>query len=157
MPLRRDLPIGLILLLALAGAAYLAMLANAARPMRGGEGAMADAFEALFVTLGLWIVLSLLVAAAGIMGAMPRWAGGLAVVLVPLSGVATVVAIDMCSRHKGWAIVFPAVLPLLIALYAVWARLPRLHRALPPGRTSLALWTAVLILSAAPLLLAIWI
>src|SRR3954469_22630015 len=148
MPLRRDLPIGLILLLAPACAAYLAMLANAARPMRGGEGAMADALEALFVTLGLWIVLSLLVAAAGIMGAMPRSAGGLAVVLVPLSGVATVVAIDMCSRRIGWAIVFPAVLPLLIALYAVWARPARPPRALPPGRTSPALWATVLILSA---------
>lgn len=86
------------------------------------------------------------------MGRMPRWAAVAAVFLLPLSGVAAFVAVDMCSRHIGWAIVFPALLPALIALYAIWARFPQLHERLPEATTSAAAWSAVLAL--APLVLA---
>lgn len=78
----------------------------------------------------------------------------LAVILVPLSGVATFAAIDMCSRDMRWAIVFPAVLPLLIVFYALWARLPRLQALLPAERTSVAIWASVFFLSIASLALA---
>ena len=44
---------------------------------------------------------------------------------------AAFVAIDMCSRHIGGAILFPALLPLLMVFYAFWARLPRLQAAMP--------------------------
>jgi len=39
------------------------------------------------------------------------------------------------------------LLPPIIALYAVWARLPQLHSILPAKTTSLAAWAAVLVLS----------
>jgi hypothetical protein len=61
---------------------------------------------------------SLCVVNGGLMGEMSRWSAIVAVMLVPLSGVAASVAIDRCSRHIQCAIAFPATLPLLIAAYA---------------------------------------
>ena len=74
--------------------------------------------------------------------------------LVPLSGVAAFVAIDMCSRHIQWAIAFPTTLPPLIAAYAMWARLPRLRALFPSYAISLATWVMVFVVSIAPLMLA---
>jgi hypothetical protein len=42
------------------------------------------------------------------------------------------------------------LLPPLIALYAVWARLPALHAALPAEIVNVATWGAILILTIAP-------
>ena len=120
----------------------------------GGEDAMANAFEALFVTAGLWILLAVMVIVAGVMGAMPRWAAIVAVFLVPFSGVAAFVAIDMCSRNMPAAAVFPALLPLVVAGYVYWMRSKRLHERLPPQQASLLAWGAVLALSVLPMLLA---
>ena len=50
----------------------------------------------------------------------------------------------MMSRHAAWALLFPALLPLLIAFYALWARFPRLHARLPDPMTSVVVWGAVL-------------
>jgi hypothetical protein len=143
-----------LLLLAAACGLYVAMLARAAAPLGGGEAAMADALASLFLTFGLWIVLALMLLNGGLMGEMPRWSAILAVFLVPLSGVAAFVAIDMCSRHMQWAIIFPATLPPLIASYAMWARLHRLRALLPSLATSAATWGLILALSIAPLILA---
>jgi hypothetical protein len=109
---------------------------------------MAQAFEMLFLSLGLWIVLAIMLFNGGLMGSMPRWAAWLAVVLVPMAGVADTVAVDMCSRHMEWAIVLVALLPALIAFYAWWARLPRLQAVLPAERTSAVVWGAVFLISA---------
>ena len=102
----------------------------------------------------LSIALAVLLIAAGVSGAMPRWVMFAALFLVPFSGVAAFVAIDMCSRHIKWAIVFPVVLPLLIAAYALWARLPQLRAAIPAGPMSATVWALVLVLSGAALLTA---
>jgi hypothetical protein len=147
------LPYGTLALLAAAGALYVAMLANTSFSS-GGPGAMSDALASLFFTIALFVALAVLLAAGGIMGAMPRWSAIAAVFLVPLSGVATFVAIDMCSRHIKWAIVFPIVLPLVIALYALWARMPRLRAAIDIRQMSVAAWSAVFVLSVAALLAA---
>jgi len=85
---------------------------------------------------------------------MPRWARFVAVFLVPLSGVATFAAIDMCSRHIKWAIVFPLVLPLLIAVYASWIRMPALRAVVSAEHMSTIAWALVLVLSGAALLAA---
>src|SRR5258708_31025425 len=99
-------PIGLILLSLVAAALYVMLLANAAwQPNGGGEAVMGQAFELLFLAVGLWIVLALMLLVGGIMGSMPRWVAWLAVVLVPMAAVADTVAIDMCTRHLEWAIV----------------------------------------------------
>jgi hypothetical protein len=146
----------MFVLTALACLLYVFMIANALNTPTGGGGEdrIGDAFEALFVTGGLWIVLAAMVAVGAIMGSMPRWAAILAVFLIPLSGVAAFIAIDMCSRNMRWAVAFPALLPLIITFYAYWARSKRLHDALPPRRASLFAWGAVLVLSIAPMALA---
>ena len=155
-PLRAAAPLGLFPLLAVAAALYLLLLVNCSGPISGGEAAFEDAFAALYLTGGLWIVLAAMLVVAAIPGATPRWAAILAFFMVPLSGVAAFVAIDMVSRRVGWAIVFPAALPPLLAFYALWGRLPRLHATLPPQPTSLTIWGGVVVLTAASLVLANW-
>lgn len=150
----RSFPFGTILLLAIAGVLYVAMLGTISFSAGGGDAAFGKALASLFATVGLWIALAVLLIAAGVSGAMPRWVVFAAVFLVPLSGVAAFVAIDMCSRHIKWAIVFPVVLPLLIAAYALWARLPGLRAKISAEPMSATTWALVLVLSGAALLTA---
>jgi len=150
----RSTPVGALLLCLLACGFYIAMLADVSTPSGSGEAAIGAAIEGSFVTAELWIVLAILLLVGGLMGQMPHWAATLALFLLPLSGGAAVVAIDMCSRHIRWAMAFPVLLPPLIALYAMWARLPSLHRMLPAEATSAAALGAILVLSIAPLILA---
>jgi hypothetical protein len=151
-PLRKW-PIGLLVLLVVACVPYVLMLMSAATPLSSGDAAMGDAIATLFLTVALWVVLAIMLVVGGVTGAMPRWAALLAVVLVPMSGVAAFVAIDMCSRHMPGAIVFDILLPLLIAFYAFWAGMPQLHARLPPDRTSTAVWAAIFFLSIATFVL----
>jgi hypothetical protein len=141
-------PYGFLLVLAVAAALYVAMLVNAASIQAGGgEAVIGAAFESMFILLGMWIALAILLLIGGLMGEMPGRAALAALALTPMSGVAAFVAIDMCSRHMRWAIVFPALLAALIAYYAAWARMPGL-RAKAPGVTGLV-WGAVFGLSVA--------
>jgi len=150
-------PIGTILLLAVTGIFYFWLLASLTGPQGGsGEELMGQAFESLFLTFFLWVSLALLLFAGGLMGEMPRWAAILACVVHPLSGIGALVAIDMMSRHAVWALLFPALLPLLVAFYAMWARFPRLHARLPAQITSAVVWGAILSLSIVPLPVAYW-
>ena len=123
------------------------------KPAGGGEALMAQAFEMLFIAFGLWIVLPVMLVIGGVMGGMPRWVAWLTIVLVPMAGVADVVAVDMCSRHMEWAVVLVAALPLLIAFYAFWARL-RFKSAPPAERTSALVWGTVFLLSAVTFVIA---
>jgi len=149
---RKFPPFGVLLLLMLAGAVYVGMLSTISFSVGGGDAAFGQAIASLVLTLGLWIALAILLAVCGAMGEMPKRAGIVAVPLLLLSGVATFVAIDMCSRHIKWAVIFPLVLPLLVALYAVWASMPRLHAALPAKQTSILAWGLISVLSIAALL-----
>jgi hypothetical protein len=142
-------PIGLLVLLAVAAVFFVLMLGNAMKPMPSGDASVGAALEMLFLTAALWTVLIVMLVVAGATGSMPRWAAWLAGVLVPMSGVANVTAVDMCSRHMPWAIVFLLLLAPLIAFYALWARLPWLQARLPAEGTSVAVWAAVFFLSVA--------
>ena len=154
-PTQRSWPIGLLLLLAVAGVLYALMLANASyQPSGGAESSLEAALEGLFLTVALWIVLAIMMAVGAVMGSIPGWAGGLAGILVPASGVANFTAVDMCSRGMPWAIVVPILLAPLVAFYALWAGWPRLHAALPAERTSIAVWASVFALSVATFVLA---
>jgi len=148
-------PYGLFALIALACPLYVIMIVNALTTRAGGgEDAFGNAFEALFVTTGLWILLAIMVIVAAVTGAMPRWAAVAAVVLIPLSGAAAFVAIDMCSRNMPAAVAFPALLPPILVGYAYWTRSKPLHDRLPPQQASLLAWGAVLALSLLPMMLA---
>jgi len=109
---------------------------------------LGQGIEMLFLSFGLWVVLVAMLVVGGVVGSMPRWAAWLAIALVPMAAVADVTAIDMCSRHMEWAIVLVAILPVLVAFYAFWARLPRLQAEMPAERTSIAVWGAIFFLSA---------
>ncbi len=61
---------------------------------------------------------------------------------------------DFYSRHRSLPPLEPAILPLLIAFYALWARLPALQAALPARPTSLVVWCAVAAISVVSLILA---
>ena len=63
--------------------------------------------------------------------------------LALFSGVAAAIALDMCWRHMKWAVVFLLLIPFLIALYAMWARLPHLHDRFPAKETSVAAWGTI--------------
>jgi len=147
-------PFGTVLLLAVVAVLYVAMLGTISFSAGGGDAAFGRAMASVFATTGLWIALIFLLIAAGVSGEMPRWATFVAVFLVPFSGVATFAAIDMCSRRIAWAVVFPLVLPLVVAIYALWIRMPRLRAVVSAERASALAWALVLVLSGVALLTA---
>lgn len=144
----RSIPFGAIALLAVAATLYVALLANAL-PLTGGGGEdrISQAFGAFFLTLSLWLVLALLLMVGGVGGKMPRWAAYTAIPLHPLAGVAEAVALDAVSRNVVGAMLFVVLLPLVIAGYAMWARLTVLHKACPPQPVSAAAWGAIALLT----------
>jgi 4-amino-4-deoxy-L-arabinose transferase-like glycosyltransferase len=78
-----------------------------------------DELDRGFWILLLWIVLAILLFRGGNSRKMPPQALMAAAILLPLSGVAAFYAADLYARYAGWAIVVPALLPALIALYAM--------------------------------------
>jgi hypothetical protein len=145
----RSLPVGAFVVLALAVLLYALMLINILAPDTSGPGdrVVGEAFMELFITVGLWVVLAILVVIGGVMGAMPRWVGWSAVVLVPLAGVASFVALDMVSRGVMAGIIVPVLLPALVAFYAMWARMKQLRGRFPAGWISVAVWGLIAVIS----------
>jgi hypothetical protein len=145
-------PIGSIVLLIVAGFLYLAMAGSFSgmnETDAAGRG-MAMGFGTIFGA-ALWLVLALLLLIAAINGTMPTVGKIGAAILVPASAVAASFAADLYSHKAGWAFAVVLALPLLIAAYAMWARLPALHPALPPLQTTAILGGAIVLLSLAPL------
>jgi hypothetical protein len=145
-------PVGSIVLLVVAAVLYAAMLSclvDAPNSDAFGRG-LALAYGAI-LGKALWIVLAVLLIVAAVRGRMPVWAILGLTVLVPLSCIVMWFAGDAYARGDASAIWVPALLPPLLALYALWARLPALHatfRALPTGAV---LGAAIAYLTVAPL------
>lgn len=147
-PYKPVIPYGFILVFIGVAVLYAGTLLDAATiTAGGGEAVIGEAYESLFVTFGLWLGLTLLLVIGGLMGDMPRAGALSALFLVPLSGVAALVAIDMCSRHMRLAVALPASLAALIAYYAIWARLPDRRPRLTPNGMTIAVWGGVFGLS----------
>jgi hypothetical protein len=151
----RSIPGGTILLQALACILYVTMLANVRFSAGGGDAVIGEAIAELTFIFFLWVTLALLLIVSAVMGQMPRWVAVLSFLLIPFSGLATVTAIDMCSRHFVWPILFPVLLPLLIVFYAAWARFPKLHAAFPANDISIVVWGLIFVLSSAALIVAL--
>ena len=100
----RAAPLGMMALLALAAALYVALLVTSAAPLEGGEASYSQAWGALLLTFWLWVVLALALVVGAAMGRMPLAAGIAALLLHPISGVAAFVAIDAVSRHVAGAL-----------------------------------------------------
>jgi hypothetical protein len=158
--------IGALLLLAFACLLYLALIRDivpspAREFIQRGEpasNAIQEAFTelvAFVLILLLWIVLAILLFRRGKGQKMPPRALVAAAILLPLSGVAAIYATDLYASYAGWAIVVPALLPPLIALYAMWMRLPALRAALLAKIINAAAWGAMLVLTFAPVPLSV--
>src|ERR1044072_5380510 len=142
-------PVGTIVLLSLAAVLYAAMMSCLADAPGGdafGRG-LALAYAA-FIGAVLWLVLAALLIVAAVNGRMPVWAAVALVALLPLSCGAVWMAGDAVGRGDGSALLVPALLPPLYALYAVWARLPALHARVRAGVVSAVLGAAIVFLTA---------
>ena len=119
---------------------YALMLINALAPDTSspGDRVVGEAFLVLFITIGLWVVLAILLVIGGVLGAMPSWVGWSAVVLVPLAGVASFVALDIVRSRVTAGIIVPVFLPALVAFYAMWARMPQSRGRFPAASISIA-------------------
>lgn len=144
-------PVGTIVLLSVAAMLYAAMmgcLADAPGSDAFGRG-LALAYAAI-LGAALWVVLAATLIVAGVKGRMLVWAAVGLFVLLPLSCVAVWKAGDAVGRGDSSALLIPALLPPLFALYAVWARLSSMHRALRPVVVSAVLGAAIVFLAATP-------
>jgi hypothetical protein len=148
-------PYGAIALFVLALVLYAGCLANVLGS-RGTDAAgrgMALGFAAI-IGLVLWIVLASLFVLAYANGRLPVWAAAAAVVLLPLSAIAAVSAMGLAEERGRWLMAAPILLPLLLALYGLWARLSGWHAIFPVVPTSIVLGGAIVLLTAVPLALA---
>jgi hypothetical protein len=148
-PLRSP-PIGAALLACLAAllyAAEIAILYDSGHSDAAGD-ALADAFVAL-LAIALSIVLAGLMLVAFKNGRMPIWAEAGALVLLPLSGYASFTAANLYIHYGGWPFIVPMLVPPVIAIYALWIRIPALVAVLPETLSSALAGCAIAALIAA--------
>lgn len=151
-------PTGSFLLLAAAVLPYILMLAliwdGPSWGDAGGEARYSEGWAQFFaVAFGilLWLALGGLVLLAGLRGHVPQSWGITAAALYLFAVIATVgAAQSYFSWPGGWSIFVPALLPPLLALYAVCARLPvlaaeplRLVPIVTLGAVALVAFTAI--------------
>jgi hypothetical protein len=145
-------PVGTFVLLGVAAVFHALMLANLVdigNVDPAGRG-LDRAFAALSGLI-LWILLAILLVIGGVRGHMPLLAAMAAAILLPASAVAAIAAEQLYERIGGWPILVPALLPLVFAFYALWARMPQLQKLFPPPSTSGFAGLAILVLTAGPL------
>ena len=150
-------PYGAIALFAIAFLLYAGLLAN----LLGSRGTdlagrgMALGFAAL-IGVVLWLVLTGLFVLAWFNGRLPGWLAGAALVVLPLSAIAAAAAAGLAEERGWWLMTAPIALPPLLALLALWGRLPALHGVLPVGPTIAVLGGAIVLLTIVPLVMG-WI
>jgi hypothetical protein len=145
-------PVGTFILLGLAGILYALMLANLVDI--GSTDAAGRGLDRAFAALAgllLWILLAILLIVGGVKGYMPVLAAMVAAILLPVSAVGAVAAAELYERQGGWPILVLAVLPPAFAFYALWARMPQLHKSFPPPSTSAVVGLAVVLMTAGSL------
>lgn len=149
---RVRVPYGTIALLLIAAFLYVGMTGNLTG-LQGTDAAGRGMALGFAVVIGamLWLVLAGLFVLAWFNGRLPPWAAVAAVLLLPLSGIAVAVAAGYADERGRWLMAAPFLLPPLLALYALWARLPAWHDVLPPVATSAVLGGAILLLTLVPL------
>jgi hypothetical protein len=150
-------PYGAIALFAIAFLLYSGFLAN----LLGSRGTdmagrgMALGFAAIIGAV-LWLVLTGLFVLAWFNGRLPGWLVVAVLVFLPLSAIAAAAAAGLAEVRGYWLMAAPILLPPLLALLALWGRLPGLHDVLPVVPTSAALGGAIVLLTIVPLVIG-WI
>ena len=128
------------IMLAVTAALYLVSLGNA---ISASDAPMGRTDAVLLSAGGLWFALTCLCTLAGAVNGIPRWAQAAGIVLLPLAAAGSFAGLDLFSRQEVWAIAVPILLPLVIALWAAWPWLPRLHGALSLAPMSVLAWGGV--------------
>jgi hypothetical protein len=148
---------GFTILLVLAVPLYVVAASSAAgsRASDAAGNGMALAFGIVAVVL-LWSVLSVMLLIARPHGAIPGWATAALIVLVPLSSIGVAVAIGIYSERGNWLIVVPVVAPLVLLLYATWARFSTLQGLLAVEPANALVVAALAFATAAPFL-SVWL
>jgi hypothetical protein len=138
----------LSLVILLVWIAEVATLADLGHSDAAGN-AMAEGFAAIEIIL-LWALLSALVIVAALQGTMPWPAIAAAIILIPASGYAAAVALDLLSdrtmRPFLWPIVTPALVPPIVVAFCFWTLVPSLRTAIPAVAASAIAWGAILVL-----------
>jgi hypothetical protein len=118
-----------------------------------GEDRFSVGWAEFFVMLfgiPLWVTLGGLLLSAGRSGSMPDWAKGPSAILHIAAAVAVwAVTLVYIDADGGVSVLVPALLPLLIALYAAALRLPGLASRLSPDRVCRIAFAAGAIVMAA--------
>lgn len=102
---------------------------------------------------GLWLLIAVLLFTVGLQGVMPRRDQLAALLLVPASGAAAVVAFNLLRLRAvpaGWPMAIIALAPALAIGYAIWASSPRGRVMLSPDVASPLVWGTMLLLAVAP-------
>lgn len=145
-------PVGAIVVLVLAALAYAAMAACLG-DLHGSDAAgngITAAFAALF-GIFVWLWLGVLLLIAGIKGNMPFWAGIALAIILPASAIAAAIALEMEGPGNPWPLIEPFALPPVIAIYGLYARLTRLHRAIPLVPASAVALAAMIVITLIPI------
>ena len=115
--------------------------------------AMTQGFMFLFA-IAQWIMLAIVILTALFKVDMPFWAKTSACILVPIACAASFGTLNMLASEEhagGWLLTVPILTPPLVAFYAIWAFVPRLHSAVPLNIAGVVVWSVVAILSVLPI------
>ncbi|MDP2408828.1 MAG: hypothetical protein Q8M26_00915 [Pseudolabrys sp.] len=114
--------------------------------------AIAQAYATIEL-VAVWLLLGALAALAATKGTFARPAGIAALVLIPVSGLAAVLALGLLSEPKlapyRWPIIIPALVPPLVIAFCLWVLLPRWRAAISDRRAIAIAWGGALVLSLA--------
>jgi len=139
---------GLGVLALLFWALTLATLADLAGSDAAGN-AYAQAYAAIEIFI-LWGLLAVIAIIAAVKGAMAWPAILAAAILIPASGVVTFEALELLSRPRLppflWPLIIPALAPLLIMSFSIWALFTSLRAKIPARLAAGIAWGGTLIL-----------
>jgi hypothetical protein len=111
--------------------------------------AITEAFAGFEIIL-LWILLAVLLLVSGIAGGI-WWLNGLtALILLPASGFAAAIALDLLAASGTppflWPIVTPALVPPIVVVFSFWSFLPALRTRIRARIAAPVTWCATLLL-----------
>lgn len=148
------MPILSVVVAAVCGLLWLALVATTATLHQSDAAGNGLSYSfAMLEAMALWVLLAVLVLLVAGRAAMPGWAKLTAIVLLPLSGAATLATIELLARQPEvgrWPMVVPAFIPAMILAYALWATSPALRAAIAPAAVHRTVWGMVLLLSLIP-------
>jgi hypothetical protein len=113
----------------------------------------------LLLILILWFLLAVLLIICGLAGRMPWWSAMIAVIVLPVSGVATISS-SLTLREWGatmppyrWPIVVPMLIPPIVVIFGFWSVLPGVRSRISARVAAGGCWGMILVLCVTSLML----